>query len=247
MDSAVKAAGDSSNAEIVVDAASGKSGITHVEVSIPMESVKTIQKDTKADIVLKTDLGDITVDNSDISAVAVGTGSDVTFIIDKNSDGSMKLNVTSGGNNIAAGRYILKYKYKIDDAVLKALAGKTGVDNSDLAGVLLGAKGADGNVTQTIICDSFVTADGYLVLNAPVGGTVTVAANGRAFGDVAASARYAKAVGFAVSHELFNGVSDNEFAPSDTYGINNGYPILRTQVDNAGNGDDARVQAVLRP
>ena len=31
---------------------------------------------------------------------------------------------------------------------------------------------------------------------------------------MSASAWYAKAVGFAVSHELFNGVSDTEFAPS---------------------------------
>ena len=214
VDGAVKAVGDSSNAEIVIDSVSSKSGITHIEVSVPMESVKTIQKDTKADIVLKTDLGNITVDNRDLSAITAGTGSDVTFTIDKNSDGSMKLGITSGGKNIAAGKYILKYKYKIDGAVMKALAGKTGVDNSDLAGVLLGAKGADGKVTQTIIRDSFVTADGYLILNAPAGGTVTVAANGRSFSDVAASAWYAKAVGFAVSHELFNGVSDNEFAPS---------------------------------
>ncbi len=214
VDGAVKAVGDSSNAEIVIDSVSGKSGITRAEVSVPMDSVKTIQKDTKADIVLKTDLGDITVDNKDLTSLIVGTGSDVTFTIDKNSDGSMKLNITSGGKNLAAGRYILKYKYKIDDAVLKSLAGKTGVDNSDLVGVLLGAKGADGNVTQTVIRESFVTADGYLILNAPAGGTVTVAANGKTFGDVASNSWYAKAVGFAVSHELFNGVSEDEFAPS---------------------------------
>ena len=214
VDNAVKAVGSNTNAQIAIDAVSGKSGITHAEVTIPMESVKTIQKDTKADAVIKTDLGDITVANSDLSALITGTGSDVTFTIDKNSDGSMKLNITSGGKNIAAGRYILGYKYKADDAVMKALAGKTGIDNSNLVGVLLGAKGADGNVTQTIIRDSFVTADGYVVVNAPVGGTVTAAANGRSFSDVASSAWYAKAVGFAVSHELFNGVSDDEFAPS---------------------------------
>lgn len=214
INSAAEAVGSGSNAQIAIDAASGKSGITHAEVSLPMESVKKIQKDTKADIVIKTDLGDITVDNSDLSALTVGSGSDVTFTIDKNEDGSMKLNITSGGKNIASGKDILRYRYKIDDAVMKSLAGSTGVDNSDLVGALVGAKGADGKAVLTVIRDSFVTADGYLVINAPVGGTLTVTANGKIFKDVAANAWYAKAVGFAVSHELFNGISDNEFAPS---------------------------------
>ena len=214
IDGAVKAVGSSSNANITIEAGSGKTGINHAEVTIPMDSVKSIQKDTKADVIIKTDLGDITVDHNDLSALTAGTGSDVTFTIDKNSDGSMKVNTTSGGKNLAAGKYILDYKYKADDSVINALTGKTGINNSDLVGVTVGAAGADGQAAKTIIRDSFVTSDGYVVLKAAAGDIVTIAANGRTFSDVADSAWYREAVGFAVSHELFNGVSDTEFAPT---------------------------------
>ena len=59
----------------------------------------------------------------------------------------------------------------------------------------------------------FYNADGSVVMDAAVGSTVTIAANGKIFSDVADGSWYRKAVGFAVSHELFNGVSDEEFAP----------------------------------
>ena len=208
VDKAVKAVG-SSNAEIVIDAVSGRSGVTKSEVTVPAESVKAAAKDTNASLVIKTDAGDIKIANKDLSAVTGGSGSDITFTVEKNADGSVKVSVKSGGKEITTEKSVIRVSFKADDKLMKSLADKAGSDNSNLVVAIVKA-----DRTTEIIRNSFVNKDGTVTADIAPGATVTFIANGRSFSDVAASAWYAKAVGFAVSHELFNGVSDTEFAPS---------------------------------
>lgn len=208
VDKAVKAVG-SSNAEIVIDAVSGKSGVTKSEVTVPAESVKAVLKDTKASLVIKTDAGDIKIANKDLSAITGGSGSDIIFTIEKNADGSVKVSVKSGGKEITTEKSVIRVSFKADDTLMKSHADKAGADNSNLVAAIVKA-----DKTTEIIRNSFVSKDGTVTAYVPAGATVTVIANGKSFSDVSASAWYAKAVGFAVSHELFNGVSDTEFAPS---------------------------------
>lgn len=212
---AVKKAGSSSNATITVDAASGKSGITKSEVSVPSDSLKSVKNDTKADIIFKTDLGDVSIKNSDISLInASSSSSDVKLVLAKNSDGSVKVSVAAGGKDVAVGKAVLKCRYKVDDALMKSLADKAGADNSGLVCVIVGAKGADGTVSQTVIRNSFVDKNGYATVFVAPGTTISVAAAGSSFSDVKEGDWYAKATAFAVAHKLFEGVSDTEFAPS---------------------------------
>ncbi len=208
MDGAIKAAGGSDE-DIIIDAVRGKSGIAKSEVTIPAESVKTVAEDTNASLIIKTDIGDIKVANKDLTAVTDGSGSDITFTIEKNAYGSVKVVVKSDGKEITAEESIIGVSFKADDALMKSVADKAGSDNSNLV-----AASVKADNSNEIIRNSFVSKDGTVTAYVQAGNTVTVIANGKSFSDVDASAWYAKASGFAISHELFNGISDTEFAPS---------------------------------
>ena len=207
VDSAVKAVKGSAE-EIVIDAVSGKKGIEKSEVTIPAASVKKIADDTKASLVIKTDAGDIKIANKDLSGVADGSGSDVTFTVEKNDDGSVKVSVKSDGKEITSEEPIIKVSFKADDKLMKSLAGKTGTDNSDLVAAIVKADKAN-----EIVRKSIVSSDGTVTADVASGTAITVTANGKTFDDVDAQKWYVNAVGFAVSHELFDGISDTEFAP----------------------------------
>ena len=207
VDSAVKAVKGSAE-EIVIDAVSGKKGIEKSEVTIPAASVKKIADDTKASLVIKTDAGDIKIANKDLSGVADGSGSDVTFTVEKNDDGSVKVSVKSDGKEITSEEPIIRVSFKADDKLMKSLAGKTGTDNSDLVAAIVKADKAN-----EIVRKSIVSSDGTVTADVASGTAITVTANGKTFDDVDAQKWYVNAVGFAVSHELFDGISDTEFAP----------------------------------
>ena len=70
----------------------------------------------------------------------------------------------------------------------------------------------DDNGVETILTKSIVE-NGKTMVALSGSATVRVIDNSRSFGDVAESGWYADAVRFASSHELFQGVSRNSFAP----------------------------------
>lgn len=207
VEDAVKAVGESSNSEIIIDASSGKDNITKSEVTIPADSVKTVAKDTNADIVIKTDVGDVKISNSDISDI-IGTGSDIKITIEKNKDGSIAVSVKSGSNEIKTEGAVFTVSCKVDENLMKSLADNAGQGNSNLVAAVV-----ENGKTGDIIKNSFVAEDGTVYVMIPAGTTFTVIANGKSFKDVASGAWYSNAVAFAVSHGLFDGVSEDLFAP----------------------------------
>jgi hypothetical protein len=75
-----------------------------------------------------------------------------------------------------------------------------------LVAVLVSDDGTESIIPKSVIEDGTV----YVLLDGSA--TVKVADNSKTFTDVA-DTWYTDAVGFAAGHELFNGVSDSEFAP----------------------------------
>ena len=159
-----------------------------VELTLDAEAVKAVAE-AEADLHIETEQGTVKLAADTLSELAEA-GGEVAVSVKANEDGSMTLNVTVDGE--AAD---VKVKVELPAAE---------------EGQVLVIVNEDG--TEEIIKKSVVEGD-TVYAEIPAGATVTVVENSKEFSDVSDGAWYAGAVDFASSHDLFRGVSEDEFAP----------------------------------
>ncbi len=159
-----------------------------VELTLDAEAVMTAA-DSEADLHIETEQGTVKLDADTLSELAEA-GGEVAVSIESKADGSYTVDVTLDGETA--------------DVTMKVA-----LPTADEGQVLV-VVNEDG--TEEIIKKSVVEGD-TVYAELPAGATVKVIENSKEFSDVSDGAWYAGAVDFASSHDLFRGVSEDEFAP----------------------------------
>ena len=161
-----------------------------VELTLSAEAVKAAAEGD-VDLHIETKQGTVKLDAGTLSELAE-SGADVAVTVTASEDGSFTLDVTADGETVDA-------KVKVE------------LPATEDSQVLVIVK-EDG--TEEVIKKSLVE-DGKVYAELPAGATVKVVENEKTFSDVSDADWYAGDVAFAASHELFQGVSETEFAPKD--------------------------------
>jgi len=161
-----------------------------VTLTIPMQAVQTVAS-ANVEVAVATENGTVKLDAKALEALA-GTGAGAEVSVTSNGDGTTTFDVTANGETV--------------DATLKIElpAAETGQ-----VLVLVLADGTEKVVKKSAVEGAAAFAE------IPAGATVRVADNEKSFPDVAGNAWYAGAVGFASSHELFQGTNVG-FEPGTT-------------------------------
>ena len=159
-----------------------------VELTLDAGAVKAAAE-AEADLHIETEQGTVKLVSDAMSELAEA-GGEVAVSVTANEDGSVTLDVTVDGESADV---TMKVELPAADE-----------------GQVLVIVNEDG--TEEIIKKSVVEGD-TVYAEIPAGATVKVIENSKEFNDVADNAWYAGAVDFASSHDLFRGVSEDEFAP----------------------------------
>ena len=159
-----------------------------IVLNVDSDAVKAIA-DASSALRVETDKGTVTLSSGDMGSLAKN-GKDVRIIFEDAADGAEKLSVTVGGKAADVTLYI----------ELSASKGSQ----------VLAVVNDDGSMK---VLKKSVVENGKAYAEIPSGATVKVIANKKTFKDVKDSDWFASAVDFASSHELFQGVGNDEFAP----------------------------------
>ena len=164
---------------------------TRVNVDLPKSSVETMAK-SDADLVVKTEIAAVSIPSEGLAEIAKANGSTVTVSTEKKDD-TVAVNIAVGGKTVE----------EIRGGVTVT------VSAPKQSGNVLVLVGADG--TETVVKKSVVDGDTVKAL-LDGSATVKVVDHSKSFSDTAN--HWAKdSIAFASSHELFQGVSDSQFAP----------------------------------
>lgn len=168
--------------------------VTAVSVEVPKTAVESLAKETAAAVVVSTPIADVTLPNSALESLAGQKGETVAVKAEKTEDGGVKVSVTVGDQAVETVRGGLKASLPAEEAAPGTVA------------VLVHADG-----TEEIIRKSVVTGDTAVV---PLDGSATIKLvdNGKNFPDTA-DHWAGEAVEFVTARGLFQGVSDDSFAP----------------------------------
>ena len=172
-----------------------------ITVVLPKESVASIAKDTKAALVVKAGAADVTVPTAALSDLAGRDGKTVSISAETLKDKSGK----------ATGQ--VRVEVKSGDTVVEQLAGGVTVSltvSDPTSGTVLMLITEEG---AKIIKKS--SLDGK-TLTAKLDGSCTlmVKDNSKTFSDVPDNYWGKDAIAFVTARELFNGISDDQFAPA---------------------------------
>ena len=161
-----------------------------VELNMDAEAVKTA---AEADTTLRveTDLGVVTISSQVLSDLAA-EGGEVSMTIEKNDDGTMTLGLTVDGESAD-----VPFKVALP------------ASDSDLVLVAVNENGEEEIIKKSIV------EDGQVFAEIPAGSVVKTVENKKTFIDVKDSDWFSDHVDFVASHELFQGVSETEFAPQE--------------------------------
>ena len=159
-----------------------------IVLNVDSDAVKAIA-DASSALRVETDKGSITLSSADMRSLAKN-GKDMRITLEDAADGAEKLSVTVGGKAADVTLYV----------ELPASKGSQ----------VLAVVNGDGSMK---VLKKSVVENGKAYAEIPSGATVKVISNKKAFKDVKDSDWFASAVDFASSHELFQGVGNDEFAP----------------------------------
>ncbi len=168
--------------------------VTAVSVEVPRAAVESLAKETAAAVVVSTPIADVTLPNSALEALAGQKGETVAVKAEKTEDGGVKVAVTVGDQALEMVSGGLKASLPVEEAAPGTVA------------VLVHADG-----TEEIIRKSVVT-DGTAVVPLDGSATIKLVDNGKDFPDTA-DHWAGEAVEFVTARGLFQGVSDDSFAP----------------------------------
>ncbi len=161
---------------------------SRIILNVEADAVKAIA-DAQNALRVETDKGSVTLSSADMRALAKN-GKDVRIIFEDQASGAVKLSVTAGG--------------KAADVALQV---ELPASKGSQVLVLVNADGTEKVIKKSIV------ENGKAYAEIPSGATVKVVANKKTFKDVKSSDWFASAVDFVSSHELFQGVGNDEFAP----------------------------------
>ncbi len=217
---------DSQGKELVIKA-KVKSGADKVNITIPTSSVGKLAKEKNTSLKIQTGNSQISFPRDSIEEIAKAKGKALEVNTVKE-DGKVTIDVKVG-------------KQSLDN--LKG--GMTAVikDGKMKQGQVLVAVHEDG--TEEIITKSLV-ADGEAVAKLKGSVTVKVIDNKKSFEDVSDKAWYKKSVGFATSHEIFNGTSKNKFSPNETMNRAMLVTVLHRLEDKKALGTDVVFEDVVK-
>lgn len=190
MKKAIKGALDL-NEDAIVIAPVGAEQSGKLTVSLKKESV-TAMADQDLALEIDAPAGNLFLTADGVDDLAHRSGDPVELSLGVNEDGSVTVDVSVAG----------KSPERVQDGLKLVLPAKSG----DVV-VLVAKDGA-----QTILRKSVVT-DGKAYVALPGPAAVKVVSNAKTFPDVAADAWYTGAVAFVTSHELFQGITGERFAP----------------------------------
>ena len=159
-----------------------------VELNLDAEAVKAAAE-AETDLHIETEQGTVKLDNAALKEAAE-SGKDLAVTVTANEDGSSTVAVTLDGESI-------------DTSVKVELPAAE-------SGQVLVRINEDG--TEEVVRKSLVE-DGKAYAELPAGATVKIVEKERKFEDVKDTDWFAEPVDFTSSHELFQGVSETEFAP----------------------------------
>jgi uncharacterized protein len=163
-------------------------GADSVKLTLSTDAAAVLA-DKDLPVVVKTELGTVKVKADDLD-----DKKPMAVSVAKNADGTMTVDVTSGGETV--------------DTKVKVELPATGEDQ------MLVIVDAEGN--ETVVKKS-VEEDGKIYAELPAGATVKVVdAEGKDFGDVKDSDWFAEAIEFVTSHGLFQGIGEDSFDPNLT-------------------------------
>jgi hypothetical protein len=225
------------NTQFVISSDVGDADVSQVTANVEKDSVKAVAE-AQASVKVETPVANITLPNEALKDIAAQSGATVSVTAELKADGSTTINLSvdsksmtklSGGIKAAIPVILDKISKGINRTTIsdsKVPLGETpdstestetdttesttdsavSVDMNGLVAVLVSDDGTESIIPKSVIEDSTV----YVLLDGSA--TVKVADNSKTFTDVA-DTWYTDAVSFAAGHELFNGVSDSEFAP----------------------------------
>ncbi len=176
--------------ETVTVAPQGSGTADRCEVRLPASLAQDLAKETDADLRVETAQGTVTIPNEALSDLG-STGS-VTVAVEKKAADTTSVETTANGTPVEDLSRDIRVSLELGTGEVAVLV--------------------DDNGVETILTKSIVE-NGKTMVALSGSATVRVIDNSRSFGDVAESGWYADAVRFASSHELFQGVSRNSFAP----------------------------------
>lgn len=168
--------------------------VTEVITITPMPAVKAVAG-SGASIQVETALGGVALANKTLTGVAGYDGEDLIVTMKNTGDGTTEITVAVDGTDL--------------DTVSGGITATVPAQSGNVAALV----NDDGS--ETVIPKSVVENNTAYVL-LPGSAKVKIIDNSKNFTDVEDTAWYKDAVDFASSHELFNGVSGTEFAPTET-------------------------------
>ena len=185
--------------------------VSNVTVTLPAKSAQDLG-DAKIVILIQTDLGEITLSTEALKeeiAGAVGN-STLSITIDTDALGTTKIALGIGGKSIDHLSIAIKIKLPVPDTLMVPLAPLPGLSGTMSPHLAVYLNGANGN--KLIKKSLIINNTAYFLLNGTA--EVTIAENSKTFSDVKSDDWFYNEASFAASHELFLGVSENEFAPN---------------------------------
>jgi hypothetical protein len=187
-------------------------------ITLPNEALKDIAAQSGVTVSVTAELKEdgsttinLSVDSKSMTKLAGGIKAAIPVILDKISKGINRTTISD--SKVPLGETPDSTESTDDTSTDSAentaestTDSDVSVDMNGLVAVLVSDDGTESIIPKSVIEDGTV----YVLLDGSA--TVKVADNSKTFTDVA-DTWYTDAVNFAAGHELFNGVSDSEFAP----------------------------------
>lgn len=195
MKDAINAAKTSGSAIIQI-APVVKGDASKVSVELSRDSVDSMQKNTKAELVIKMEIADVRIPRASLGELAKEKGNAVFVTAEKKKDGTVALEIKVGDKRISM----------LTEGVKVSLPSKNPTSGTV---IILASGDAQKVVLSSVAAKNVVTArlDGSA--------TLAVKDNSKSFADMP-KAHWAKdAVDFVTARQLFSGTGKDEFGPED--------------------------------
>ena len=189
----------------------GTGHISRVTTELQTEVAKAIAEKS-ASVLINTPLGEITLSAEALKGAIVGAGSNSTLsiAIDTDALGTTKIILSIGSKNIDNLSRAIRIKLPVPDSLMVPLAPLPGLSGTMSPHLVVYFSGTNGN--KLIKKSLVINNTAHFLLNGT--SEVIIAENRKTFSDVKSDDWFYNEVSYAASHELFLGVSENEFAPN---------------------------------
>ena len=209
LEKAVSKLKSDADALISIDArvkADGDKAVTSAEVSMPALQINKIAAETKADLSVRTNVGNIIIANDDLLKLTNTKTENVNIVVKlKPAEVGEGMNIELKNGDTVINSIPLVLEMKLSD--YRKLISEGGSN----MGIVPYYTDNAGN--RSLILYSKLDSDEKAMMLMPGSGSAVWVNNSGKFADVGSGNWYYDSVSFATSRELFKGLSDEEFAP----------------------------------